>query len=67
MEVKGTTGDGSEVILTRGEVESAERAMSVPSADGIEASGGEMVIYMPWHVHQGSLTPVSYFYRPPGT
>jgi hypothetical protein len=76
VEVKGTTGDGAEVVLTRGEVESAERA---PSAlfilrqvkitwisDEPIAIGGEPILYMPWRVHDGRLTAVSYFYQPPG-
>lgn len=77
VEVKGTTGDGSEVVLTRGEVESAERAPSAlfilrhvkvtGSGEEVVATGGEVVLYMPWQVHEGSLTAVSYFYRPPGT
>lgn len=77
VEVKGTTGDGSEVVLTRGEVESAECAPSAlfilrrvqvtTNGEGVVATGGEVVLYMPWRVHEGSLTAVSYFYRPPGT
>lgn len=75
VEVKGTTGEGREVVLTRGEVESAERSPSAlfilrrvkVSSDGeaVTASGGEVVLHMPWKLHQGSLTAVSYFYRPP--
>jgi hypothetical protein len=71
VEVKGTTGDGSAVLLTRGEVESARRH---PSAliivHSIEvtplgrARGGTVRVRRPWVVDPEGLTALSYLYRP---
>ena len=76
VEVKGTTGDGSEVILTRGEVESARSHASAlfilhsiqveVDEDGVvRAAGGEETVFDPWEIDAGELIPVSFFYRPP--
>jgi hypothetical protein len=64
VEVKGTTGDGSEVVLTRGEVESAERTPSAlfilrhvkvtTRGPDVVATGGISNIYLPWQVHSGA-------------
>jgi hypothetical protein len=74
VEVKGTEMDGASTILTYGEVEFARRnsdqmALFVlhsitVSPDG-EVSGGKMDVRWPWHVDEGVLRPISYWYDLP--
>lgn len=78
VEVKGTTGDGSEILLTRGEVEhhlAAHPANALLVVCGVrlqgpseahEAVGGELRITQPWAVATDALVPVSYRYAVPG-
>ena len=76
VEVKGVTSDGSEVNLTRNEVEHARErrtALFVLSHievsyadDGPEASGGNARVLCPWRVDDGDLTALAYSYRVPG-
>ena len=76
VEVKGVTSDGSDVNLTRNEVEHARErrtALFVLShvevsytGDGPEASGGDARILCPWRVDDGDLTALAYSYRLPG-
>ena len=76
VEVKGTTGDGSSVLLTPGEVKHNEQ---FPKADlfilhslnvqedgsgNVHVSGGTVIIYSPWNVHAGTLSPIGYEYFP---
>ena len=73
IEVKGTTGDGSVVQLTHGEVAVSKRLF--PKVDlvvvyGIrlhdeEALGGTCVRISPWLAEEKHLTPVSYRYEVP--
>ena len=65
VEVKGTTGDGSSILLTANEVENARKFYPLVSlfivhgirlADG-KALGGEAAITSPWDVDAGALTP----------
>jgi hypothetical protein len=77
VEVKGTTSDGSTILLTAGEViharqQRAPLALFVVSGivvvehDGrADASGGTETIVMPWEVDAGALTPVGYSYVVP--
>ncbi|RZT07457.1 uncharacterized protein DUF3578 [Kribbella sp. VKM Ac-2569] len=74
VEVKGTTSAGSEIILTRAEVE-LHRAEHPDNALGIvhsieldreadppTASGGTLVWQSPWLVDDGALRPMAYKY-----
>lgn len=77
VEVKGTTGDGSAVLLTPGEVhharENADRvALYIvsgirteydPVTDTALATGGELRIILPWDISAGTLSPTGYEYR----
>ena len=75
VEVKGTTTDGSAVVLTRNEVnlhrvEHPNNALAVVrsitldrSGDRPIANGGELVLIMPWEIDEGGLTPIAYDYR----
>lgn len=73
VEVKGTTTDGSTVILTRNEVTHANlatclNALFVVSSIRMEngqASGGECAVIDPWAPKQEHLTPINYYYRVP--
>jgi hypothetical protein len=71
VEVKGTTGDGASVLLTKGEV----RHVSEHAADGElfvvskinlvrgtggRARGGEVRRLRPWRLHDGVLEPVGF-------
>jgi len=78
VEVKGCSGLGTSVFLTRNEVEHARRnagnavlfivrGIKLDETSGeIEASGGRPEIYRPWAVDDGTLLPLSYQYAPPG-
>ena len=75
VEVKGTTTDGAEVVLTRNEVElhrveHPNNALAVVrnitldrSGDQPVATGGELVLVMPWEIDEGGLIPIAYDYR----
>jgi Domain of unknown function (DUF3883) len=75
VEVKGTTTDGAKVILTRNEVnlhrlEHPNNALAVVrnitlgrSGEQPIASGGELVLVMPWEIDEGGLIPIAYDYR----
>ena len=78
VEVKGTTGDGARILLTRNEVIHAQSYPSVSLfvlvgidleryADGTvrTAAGGNPVIFDPWVVESGTLLPVGYDYTLP--
>jgi hypothetical protein len=75
VEVKGTTTAGAQVVLTRNEV-SLHRAQHPHNAlavvrnitldrggDRPVASGGELVLMMPWSINEGELVPIAYDYR----
>ena len=76
VEVKGTTGDGSSVLLTHGEVRHAKDYPNVAlyilcgltlQEDGlgnVEAVGGKEKIYCPWDIATGTLNPIGYEYLP---
>ena len=77
VEVKGTTTDGAEVILTPNEVRHAREypctALFVVSnitvgraEDGtVTATGGKHHCYDPWRVGDGILTPLGFRYQVP--
>jgi hypothetical protein len=72
VEVKGTTGQGDSVLLTKGEVRHANehkehavlavvrKIQLVRSKDSWSAVGGECRILEPWQLHAGALEPVGY-------
>jgi hypothetical protein len=72
VEAKGTTGDGTSIILTRNEVEHARQnngqaALIVVSGIRVSitsgewtAEGGTIKVYLPWDVDAGVLTPIAY-------
>jgi hypothetical protein len=74
VEVKGTAGDGAEILLTRGEVShhlQAHPANALVVVSGIhcegqedapEAVGGELTVVSPWLVNEDALTALSYRY-----
>lgn len=78
VEVKGTTTDGAEVILTPNEVRHARKypctalfALSNISVERAEdgtvtATGGTRHLYDPWRVDDGILTPLGFRYQVPG-
>ena len=75
--MKGVSTDGSEVHLTRNEVDRAREyprpvlfvvsGIEVSYADGGSpaASGGQARILDPWRVGDGELTALDYSYRLP--
>jgi hypothetical protein len=77
VEVKGTTTDGTEVILTPNEVRHAREhpctALFVVSniiveraEDGaIIATGGKRQLHDPWRLDDGTLTPLGFRYQVP--
>jgi hypothetical protein len=77
VEVKGTTTDGDEVILTPNEVTHAQvnrhTALFVLGNVRIEraedrtvmAVGGVRRVYDPWDIEEGALTPIGYRYQVP--
>ena len=79
VEVKGTTTDGAEVILTPNEVTHARKnpctALFVLSGITIEraedgtvtATGGKHRCYDPWRLDDGTLTPVGFRYQVPAS
>ena len=78
VEVKGTTTDGAEVILTPNEVRHAREhsctALFVVSNITVEraedgtvmATGGRRHLYDPWRLDDGTLTPLGFRYQVPG-
>jgi hypothetical protein len=77
VEVKGTTGDGSSVLLTPNEVEHAR--LHYPNialfiVAGVQISsgekraplphGGDVRVIQPWSIEDDQLAPVGYVYNP---
>jgi len=75
VEVKGTTGGGEQVNVTRGEVEHArshqdQMALFIlhnievkDGEDGPVASGGRRRVLWPWYVDAGELVPISFTFK----
>lgn len=75
VEVKGTTGAGEHIQLTRNEVlfahehradmallVVAEIALTEEPSGAVEVSGGRTTVYSPWSPSVDRLTPISYTY-----
>ncbi len=77
VEVKGTTGRGSEVLLTWREVEHAQSfpnvalavvsGITVDYGSPLKASGGSLAVYDPWRIADCQLTPTQYRCTVPAT
>ncbi|MEV7865277.1 DUF3578 domain-containing protein [Streptomyces sp. NPDC088124] len=75
VEVKGTTSDGSQIILTRAEVEwqrrfAPENALVIVhsieldrSVEPVTATGGVLYCTSPWTIEEETLTVISYIHR----
>ncbi|MGQ4414587.1 DUF3578 domain-containing protein [Streptomyces sp. SAS_269] len=75
VEVKGTTSDGSQVILTRSEIEhqrefAPSNALVIVHSITLDrtvepavATGGTLKCISPWFIDDKNLTAVSYIYR----
>jgi hypothetical protein len=76
VEVKGTTSEGSQVLLTANEVEHARThypkvvliivshiGIARSSGNSVEAKGGRVIILNPWLVDDRYLKPLSYSYN----
>lgn len=76
IEVKGTAGDGSAIILTANEVDHARAhyphvelfivsdiLVIVEQGDLLDTSGGNDTVYQRWDVDAGVLTPITYKYK----
>jgi len=73
IEVKGTTGAAGSVLLTRNEVKLHRKShpcnallvvhgISV-SADGTQATGGQLIAFYPWKLEEERLSSICYEYR----
>lgn len=76
VEVKGTTGTGQTVLLTRNEVRHAQSYANVAlfvlaeielrsSGDAVEGTGGIATVFEPWLIDSGTLVPVGFEYEVP--
>jgi hypothetical protein len=77
VEVKGTTSDGTSVLLTQGEVEHARVfpntalfivshvELSAEPRRGITAMGGRHRVIQPWQIEAVALQPLAFQYRVP--
>jgi Protein NO VEIN, C-terminal len=72
VEVKGTTGGGRKVLLTRGEVDFARRhnqsmalylVHSISMRKSMNPNNGTSVVVMPWKIKERNLTPSRYEYE----
>jgi MrcB-like, N-terminal domain/Domain of unknown function (DUF3883) len=75
IEVKGTTSDGSDVVLTANEVDlhtshHPQNALAivrhihlVRDSEAPTATDGELVLEMPWQIDPHRLQPIAYRYR----
>ena len=77
VEVKGTTTDGTAVILTPKEVEHARShghtvlfilsdiSLNWAEDGTVVATGGIPHPFDPWNIDDGTLTPIGFRYQPP--
>ncbi|MBI4798981.1 MAG: DUF3883 domain-containing protein [Desulfarculus sp.] len=77
VEVKGTSGDGSQVILTPREVANVKMrkphtalfvfyGIQVKETNGkLVATGGKPIVIFPWEIDKRHLEPISYWYMVP--
>lgn len=74
VEVKGTTGDGSAVLLTPNEVKHAREqypdvalviVSGISLTHGARGSHADLRVIEPWRINDGELAPVGYRYGVP--
>ena len=74
VEVKGTTSEGREVLLTPNEVSHAREAFpdvmllvvgQIRLVRESVAEGGTITVFDPWAIEKGQLKPVGYAYSVP--
>jgi len=77
VEVKGTTGLGEEVVLTKNEVAHAREnagkmVLAVVSRirlermpGGPQVTGGKLTVWQPWAIDDGEMLPTQFRYTPP--
>lgn len=76
VEVKGTTGAGSEVLLTPNEVDHARSEfpqvalvvvanIAVTKEGESLATGGDLTTFEPWQIDEGQLQPIGFNYTVP--
>lgn len=78
VEVKGTTSDGSDIVLTANEVSLHKlsypdnalvivRHIRLQRGDGsqgqMNATGGELILEFPWKVNEAGLEPIAFRYK----
>jgi hypothetical protein len=74
FEVKGTTGSGDSIILTRNEVDFQKKAyplngllivsnIELVRGDFLNASGGDLSFASPWLIIEENLKPISFDYK----
>jgi hypothetical protein len=77
IEVKGTTGEGTAVLLTPNEVEHAREQfphvalivvgnIAVADEGKPVVTGGDLVVFDPWRIEDGQLQPIGFAYTVPG-
>lgn len=74
VEVKGTTSDGTQILLTPNEVNHARNYpnvalfilshIQVDPTDPNKLQGGELLCLDPWNIQEGMLSPLTYAYSP---
>lgn len=74
VEVKGTTSDGTQILLTPNEVNHARNysnvalfilsQIQVNSTDPTQLQGGQFLCLDPWNIQEGTLSPLAYAYNP---
>lgn len=74
FEVKGTTGSGDSIILTRNEVACQKKAfplngllivsnIDLNREDSLSATGGSLSFTSPWFINEENLKPISFDYK----
>jgi hypothetical protein len=77
IEVKGTTGDRVDVVVTKGEVDAARRygqrsvlivvtgiTASATRDGSVVARGGRKHVFDPWAPRESELTEIQYLWKP---
>lgn len=74
VEVKGTTSDETQILLTPNEVNHARNYpnvalfilshIQVDPTDPNKLQGGELLCLDPWNIQEGMLSPLTYAYNP---
>ncbi|GHO56090.1 DUF3883 domain-containing protein [Ktedonobacter robiniae] len=74
VEVKGTTSDGTQILLTANEVTHAQNFypnvalfilshIQVTSTAPLKLEGGEIQRLEPWNIGEGTLSPLAFSYK----